>query len=324
MTGIPGARHRWGLWAERLGLPVLLLLIIGFFSILPASGKTFLTGQNIGVVLANQSVLLLVALAVMIPLLTGSFDFSVGATAVTCALVCTALSTHAGLPLWVCIAAAVLTGALIGTINGLLVSLLDLNAFVSTLGVATLLGGLIQWYTHGQPIILTDTAMLSFGSGRSWGIPRVLLVVVVVAAAVWFLLGATAYGRRMSAVGANPRAAVLVGLPRRRLIASAFILSGLIGGIAGVVLSARTGGANPDTGMGLLFPALAAAFLGSTAFSPGRFNTPGTIVGVLFLAVSVSGLTLAGAQNWVDGVFNGLALIAAVVLSTALRRSMSG
>ena len=152
------------------------LLEVAFFSITPANGKTFLTGQNIGVIQANQSVLLLVALAVMIPLLPGSFDFSVGATAVTCALVCTALSTHAGLPLWVCIAAAVLTGAVIGTINGLLVSLLDLNAFVSTLGVATLLGGLIHRSTHGQPIILTVTAMRRSGS-ELYGIPAVLAVV---------------------------------------------------------------------------------------------------------------------------------------------------
>jgi ribose transport system permease protein len=213
---------------------------------------------------------------------------------------------------------------LIGLLNGVLVAAFGMNSFVSTLGVATLLGGLIQWYTGGLAIIGIDPALTQFGSGNWNGIPLVIAVVVLVVAGAWYLLTQTPFGRAIYAIGSNPRAANLVGLPRQRYTLIAFAASGALAGVAGVILTARTGGANPDTGTYLLFPALAAVFLGATAINPGRFNVFGTIVGVLFVSVSVSGLTLAGAQNWVDPVFNGAALLVAVFLSSALRRRRVG
>jgi ribose transport system permease protein len=311
-------------WGERLGLPILLALIIVFFSVFPASSRAFFSLPNLTNVLANQSVILLVAVALMFPLIAGHFDFSVGAMTVLAAVVCAGANVKLGLPLVVSILLAVGVALLIGLANGILVARFGLNSFVSTLGAATLIGGLIQWYTGGQAIVGIDPLLLQFGSRQWFGVPRVVFVVIIVALAAWYVLGHTPFGRALYAIGSSPRSADLVGLPRTRYTLLTFVLSGLLAGIAGVILTARTGGANPDAGTYLIFPALAAVFLGATAIIPGRFNVIGTVVGVLFVAVSVSGLTLAGAQNWVDAVFNGAALIIAVFVSSHLRKRRSG
>ena len=311
-------------WGERLGLPILLALIVIFFSVFPASSRAFFSVANLTIVLANQSVIMLVAIALMFPLIAGHFDFSVGAMTVLAAVVCAGANVRLGLPLAVSILLAVAATLVIGLANGILVARFGLNSFVSTLGAATLIGGLIQWYTGGQAIVGIDAALLQFGSRQWFGVPRVVFVVLIVGVAAWYLLGHTPFGRALYAIGSNPRSADLVGLPRMRYTLFTFATSGLLAGIAGVVLTARTGGANPDAGTYLIFPALAAVFLGATAIIPGRFNVIGTVIGVLFVAVSVSGLTLAGAQNWVDAVFNGAALIIAVFVSSYLRRRRAG
>lgn len=311
-------------WGERLGLPILLALIVTFFSVLPASSRSFFSVANLTIVLANQSVIMLVAIALMFPLIAGHFDFSVGAMTVLAAVVCAGTNVRVGLPLAVSILLAIAVALGIGLLNGVLVARFGLNSFVSTLGAATLIGGLIQWYTGGQAIVGIDPALLQFGSRQWLGVPRVVFVVLIVGLAAWYILGHTPFGRALYAIGSNPRSADLVGLPRTKYTLFTFAMSGLLAGIAGVVLTARTGGANPDAGTYLIFPALAAVFLGATAIIPGRFNVIGTVIGVLFVAVSVSGLTLAGAQNWVDAVFNGAALIIAVFVSSYLRRRRAG
>jgi ribose transport system permease protein len=231
---------------------------------------------------------------------------------------------HLRLP-WYALA-GVAFGVAVGAANGLLVSRLQINSFVSTLGAATLLGGLIQWHTGGQTVTAgIDPALIEFGSGAWLGVPRVVYVVTVAVLAAWYVLAQTPYGRCLYAIGSNPRAARLVGIPVRRYVLLAFAAAGALAGLAGVLQTARTGGATADPGTSLLFPALAAAFLGATAIRPGQFNVVGTVIGVLFVAVSVSGLTLAGASDWVNPVFNGAALLVAVVLSSLLgRQRLSG
>jgi ribose/xylose/arabinose/galactoside ABC-type transport system permease subunit len=149
-------------------------------------------------------------------------------------------------------------------------------------------------------------------------------VVVVATAVAWFLLTHTPYGRGLYAIGSNPRSARLVGLGVERIVIIAFVIAGGLSGVVGVLQLARAGSATADAGTNLLFPALAAAFLGATAVRPGFFNVMGTIIGVLFVAVSVSGLTLSGAAAWVSPVFNGAALLVAVGLSTYLGRRRGG
>ena len=306
---------------ERYALVVLLAVVIVFFTILPSTSSTFPTQANLNAVLGNQSVVAILAIAAIFPLVAGYFDFTLGAVAGLSALVSAACMSQAHLPVWLAIIIGILSGTAIGAFNALLVAITKLDAFVVTLGVATLVTGLLQWYSGGQNIILGISPVItSFGSLQFLWIPQTIYLVALIAAASWFLLNRLPYGRRIQALGSNARAARLVGISLERHVSSVFLISGTLAGIAGIVMVARNGGAIANAGPDLLFPALAAVFLGMTAVHPGQYNVPGTILGVLFVAGTISGLTLAGGSGWVNSVFEGAILIIAVALGHFLSR----
>ncbi len=319
------ARLDLGGFFERWALLGLLIVIVVFFSLYSASSAVFPTAANIGVLTGNQAVVALVAVAALFPLVGGHFDFSVGATSAFTSVLCAGLMSRHSVPLVVAIAISVGVGAVIGAINGALIAIYRANAFIITLGGATLLGGLISWYSDNQSISTgISPALTDFGSLTWFGLPRLVYLVIVLAALGWYVLVQTPYGRSLYAIGSNPRAARLVGIKVQREVFLAFVVSGTLAGVAGVLTTARTGGSTTDTGTTVLFGALAAVFLGLTAVTPGRFNIVGTMIGVLFVAASVSGLTLSGASDWVQPVFNGGALMVAVILSTYLNRRRRG
>jgi ribose transport system permease protein len=160
--------------------------------------------------------------------------------------------------------------------------------------------------------------MVDFGTLNWLGVPRPVWLLVVVALLVAYLLRYTVYGRHLLSIGSNPRSARLVGIRVQLVVLLSFVVAGALAAVAGELELGRTGSGDPQIGPGFTLSALAAAFLGSTTIRPGQFNVPGTIVGVFFVAVSVNGLTLAGAADWVDPLFNGTAVVVAVAVSTVL------
>jgi ribose transport system permease protein len=257
----------------------------------------------------------LVALAVMVPLIVNEFDLSVGAVTGLASVVAAAAMTRFGVGWGPAIVLAVAVAAAIGLFNGLLVARAGIASLVATLGVSSVIIGLLAWYTDGESVLGTyPQVFLDLGS---WPWPLVILVVAT--AVLWYVLEQMPAGRRLYAVGANREAARLVGIAVRTKVLLAFTASGALAGLAGVVAVARNSGANPTVGPALLLPALAAAYLGATAFRR-VFNALGTTVGVLLVAFTVSGFTLAGIDPWVKDVINGTMLLVAVAAVAALRR----
>lgn len=321
------AAPRWSVlpFLERYALLVLFGLLVLFFSLYGPTAGTFTSGANLRNILGNESVIAVAALASIVPLTCGQFDLSVGSVIGLSAIVTASASATHDLPVVVAVLLGVLAGALVGVLNGWLVAYRGVNPLIATLGVSTLLAGLISLYTKdviistGIPESLTD-----LGSGTTLGLPRTLFALLLVALVVYYVLGHTPYGRYLASVGVSPSSARLVGLRVERMVLSSFVVSGALSGVAGVLLLARAGTANPQVGPGFTLAALSAAFLGATAIKPGRFNVPGTLLGVMFVAVSVNGLVLAGAADWVQPTFNGSALLIAVVLATAIARRRAG
>jgi ribose transport system permease protein len=304
----------------------LLLLfaavVIGFSIKLPDSFATVLNFRNI---IGNQAVLGILSLSAIIPLAGLQFDLSIGSVLGLTAIATASLLSKFSAPLWVAILVAPALGASIGLFNGVLIAKLGLNSLITTLGVAIVITGAISWYTEGVSILTGIPGTLTdLGSGRWLGLPRPLFMLAAVALFVWYLLDHTPYGRYLQAVGSNPNAARLVGLNVSRITILSFVISGAITGFGGVLQVARDGGANPQTGSTIALPVLAVAFLGVTSIHPGRFNVPGTLLAVFFLATAVSGLSLIGVDNWVESAFNGTALVAAVALSTIVGRRRAG
>ena len=300
-----------------LGLTVLVA--IGF-CVLPATSEIFPTAENLQTIAGGQAVLAVAALAVLIPLICDEFDLSVGANLGLASIVSASLMSS-GAPLPLAIAAGVVSGGLIGVLNGALVTRMGVNAVIVTLGVSVIIHGIIQYKTQGKSITegIPDS-WLNFGSDTFIGIPWILWAALVVAGLVYYLLTYTPYGRHLYMMGANRDAAKLVGLRTNWLLFTCFVVGGMLAGIAGVMQVARAGAAAPSVGETFTLPAFAAAFLSAAAIKPGKYNVWGAIVAITFLAVINGGLNLAGAMVYVADFVNGTALIAGVALAVYLRR----
>jgi ribose transport system permease protein len=305
-------------------LPVLLIIVFVLFATLPATAGVFTTSANLRGIAINQAVILLAAIAVVPSISSGLYDLSVGAS-VGAGAIAAQGAARAALPLGAIVLVALLTCVLIGAVNGVLIAYLKINSLIATLGMSTIIAALVSWYTAGVTLSTPlPEPMVSVVNGDIAGIPRVLLLVLAVASAVYFLMQHTPLGRSFEALGSNASAARLVGLNVRLLSIGALVLTGLIAGIAALVITTQNGSASPQTGPGFTLVALSAVFLGSTAIRPGRFNVIGTVIAVAFVAIIVNGLTLAGAAAWVSPLFNGLALLIAVGLSIAVRGKTLG
>lgn len=317
----PRASRRWMTVIERFGLVFAFGAVLIYFSLNPASSDTFPTMSNLRTIIGNQAVLAIVALASIVPLIAGKFDLSVGAVLGLSSIATAAAMSRFDAPVVVAVIVGIGLGALIGMINGLLVAKAGVNAFITTLGVATVINGLIQWYTGGLSIISgIPKSFTVMGTGLWLGVPRTAFILAVVALAVWYVLEHTPFGRYVASVGSNASAAQLVGLNVDRLVVMSFVCSGALAGVAGVLQVARASGGSPQIGPTFLLPALSAAFLGATVFKPGRFNVAGTVLAVFFVASSVSGMVLSGIKPWIEQTFQGVALVFAVAVSTVVAR----
>ncbi|MBB4662868.1 ABC transporter permease subunit [Conexibacter arvalis] len=309
---------------ERYALVLLLILLVIVFSVLPATSDTFPTLANLRNIAANESVVAIAALGALVPLVAHQFDVSVGATLGLAAIAAAELTTRGGFALAPALLVGALVGLAIGTVNGTLIARFGANSLVITLGMATLVGGIGAWWSRNDTILGVPEWLTTFGNTNWLGVPKPVWLLIAVALLVTYLLRFTVFGRQLLSIGSNPEAARLVGMPVTRCVLIAFAISGAIAAVAGLLLLARTGGATAGVGDGYTLPALAAVFLGSTTIRPGRFTVAGTLVGVFFVAVSVNGLTLAGAADWVEPVFNGAAVVIAVTASAILVRRRGG
>jgi ribose transport system permease protein len=302
----------------RFGLLALLLIVFAGFSL--AKPSEFATWRNIQTTLDQQSPVIIGAFAAMLPLLADAFDLSVAANISLANILVAGLTVNDHVPVAAAIVLAILASTFVGLVNGVVVERLQVNSFVATLGMATLLGGIALAYSHSTDILSVPTSVTNLARDHVLGLPLSVIYALAAALIVGLVLRYLPVGRKLRAVGANPRAAALTGINPGLYRIVAFTLGGTLAGVAGVVLTGQLGAATADgTANDLLLPIFAAVFLGSTAFTPGRQNVPGTLVAVLFLAFTSSGLVLVGAQQWESPVLNGAALILAVALSSWAR-----
>jgi ribose transport system permease protein len=295
-------------------LIITALLIIAFSLLLP---RTFPTEFNIRSILGTQSVIALLALAVMIPLAAGQYDLSVGfVLGITeMSVIGLQVTQHFSWPAAVCAALAI--GAFVGLINGLLVTVARIDSFIATLASGTFAFGITNWYSNGQQIAgILPNAFTGIANVSFLGyVPLPAVIVAVIASAIYVVLEYMPIGRRLYALGANPRMAELVGIPARQYSIVSFMCSGLLAGSAGIILGAQLQAGQPDIGSSYLLPAFVGALLGATSFTPGRVNVPGTLVSVLLLAIGIAGLQQLGAEFYVQFLFNGATLALAVGLA---------
>lgn len=296
---------------------VILLLIVALiivFSILEP--RTFPTLANVHGIVLGQAVSALLALAVLLVVVTGEFDLSVGYILGFSAVLGAKLTGVAGFSALVGFGASLAAGGLIGLLSGTLTARLGVNSLIATLGVGLAVSGLSVGVSGGQILstniprlfaIMARTPLLGFG-GAAW-------IVLFIAVVMYVVLTQMPVGRKLYATGSSEQVARLVGIRVQLLKTVVFVIAGALAALAGALQLGLSGAANPTFGSNLLLPAFAAVFLGSTTVRPGFFNVWGTILAIILLAVGFSGLSLAGAPFWMEPVFDGAALVVGVLLS---------
>lgn len=300
---------------QRLSAAWLMLLFIVIFSI--ASPEVFPTLTTAKLVLSDQTTVAMLALAALIPLSAGAFDLSIGANLAFSAVIFSALSRD-GHPFVVCVVAAVLGSVLAGFVNGFLVVKLGINSFIATLGMSELLSaGMMRMSSNQQITGVFPQWFQTVTSGTFLGITYNVYMLAALAFVVWYCLEHTGVGRTLFATGGNPEAARLAGVNTGAAVWWSLVASGLIAGLAGILLVSKNLIFTPDLGPAYLFPAFAAVFFGATQIK-ARANVWGTLLAVYALATGVSGvqLTFFDSDYWISPLFNGVALLGAVALAT--------
>ncbi|MER8830661.1 ABC transporter permease [Mesorhizobium sp. M0938] len=307
------------IWLSRYGTIVGLLLMVIFFS--ANAPGIFLSRANFLNILSQASLTAIIASGLTYTLVVGEFDLSIGYVASFVGLIVTGLMAYQGFPIWLSIVCALLLGASIGALNGVLVTKVRINAVISTLGIGTMLTGIGFTYSSfpiatGIPRAFTDISL-----GRLvFGLPNPVIIMVVVLIALWIILNKTDIGQKMQAVGGNLEAARLSGIRVDRIKIFAFATAGFCAALTGTLLSSLLGSGTLAAADGYLLDAFAAVFLGSATLKEGEFHISGTLVGVLILAVGFNGLSIFGAPTHFQPIFKGGILVLAVGMSALARR----
>ncbi|MBN9623799.1 MAG: ABC transporter permease [Actinobacteria bacterium] len=304
--------------AERYGTLAFFLILFVVFTVL--KGGTFASLDNVSLVVSQNSYLAFLACAVTLTLIAGQFDLSAGALLGLSTLLTVGLPTQQHFPVLVTVAAVAVAGLLAGLLNGILVVKARVTAFIATLGTGSFFSGLALLYSGGQPIYQEIPRSLTDAAHDFVGIPLPGIYAAVLLAVLWVLTRRTVVGRYWYGLGANPEAMRLTGVPVARMTVLAFAGTGLVAALGGIVLGARFGTASPNTGPELLLPAFAAAYLGSSVLSDGRFTILGSLLATYLIAFAQYGLQVVGLGGYMQPMFNGFVLVAAVALTSEIRR----
>ena len=301
------------------GLVILTVLLIVLFSVLLPN--TFPTLLNLRSIISDKAIIALLSLAAMIPMAAGRIDLTIGYGIVLWHILAISLQTMFGLPWPVAVLIVLALGAFTGLLNGLLVEVAKIDSFIATLGTGTVLYALALWHSGGRQVVgMLPQGFYALNGTMVFGLPITGFYVLVVALVMWVALEYLPIGRYLYAIGANPKAAALNGIPVRKFVMGAFITSGFLSALTGVLLASKLRIGQASVGLEYLLPALVGAFLGSTTIKPGRVNVWGTIIGVAILAVGISGIQQFGGSFFVEPLFNGVTLLIAIGIAGYAQR----
>lgn len=311
----PSAKAALGVFA-RYGTVIGLAAMIAAFSIL--SPDAFPTVNNFVNVLNQTSLAMIIAGGLTLAVIVGELDLSIGYAASLHGVLVTGLIVQTKLPVPLAIVVVLMLGAVIGIVNGLIVTKLRVNSVIATLGVGTIIVGLSFAYSAGVPIAAgVPDEFLDLALGRwLFGVPNPIIVMALVLGALWALVERTSIGQEIQAVGGNPSAARLAGINVDRIKIIGFVISGVCAALTGILLASRLGSGTASAADSYLLSAFAAVFLGSATLRDGEFHVFGTFVGALIIAFGFNGLNIFGAPTFSQYMFQGAILIVAVGLSS--------
>ncbi|EGS58362.1 ribose ABC transporter permease [Vibrio cholerae] len=298
---------------EQKSLIALLFLVV----VVSFLNPNFFTVDNLLNILRQTSVNAIIAVGMTLVILTAGIDLSVGSVLALCGAFAATLVAME-VPVLIAVPTALLAGATLGAISGIIIAKGKVQAFIATLVTMTLLRGVTMVYTDGRPIStgFTDTAdtFAWFGTGYALGIPVPVWLMVVVFAGAWYLLNHTRFGRYVYAVGGNESATRLSGINVDRVKIGVYAICGLLAALAGIIVTSRLSSAQPTAGMGYELDAIAAVVLGGTSLMGGKGRIMGTLIGALIIGFLNNALNLLDVSSYYQMIAKAVVILLAVLV----------
>jgi len=305
---------------RELGI-IIFILILAVVVGLRASD--FLTLGNFRDILVDISILVIVALAQTMVILTHGIDLSVGSSiGLVAMMVAFTIKTDPKIPLVVVVLLGMALGAVLGTFNGLIIAVGKVPPIIATLGTLSIYRGMVFLYSQGYwiPPYQLPENFPDLAKGTPLGIPNVIIFAIVVAILVYYFLNYTRTGRDIYAVGSNPDAAQYVGIRKQQIIFLVYVLSGIAAGLAGVLWASRFESSQTNTALGFELQTVAAAIIGGVSIGGGVGTVPGVLLGALALGMINNAVTLVRISPFWEQAAQGLLILIAVVSDTLITR----
>ena len=298
---------------------IILLVILAAALGMHIASPFFLQVGNVHSILLSLSLESIVAIGMTVLLVAGGFDLSVGSNLALSGMI-TALVLARGVPVPAAIAAGLATGAGVGVVNGLIIARVGINPFITTLGMMSVLRGLVLVISGGQNISGLPHSFNVIGQGKLGGIQFPILVAIVLVAAGDLLLRKSRFFRQNYYIGGNSRAALLSGIPVARVTVINYAITGALAAVAGIIMTARLGAASVTAGNGLELRVISAVIIGGASLQGGEGTVLGSFLGVLLMAIIVNALTLFGVDVYWNSLVIGGTLLLAVLVDTLVKK----
>ena len=294
---------------------MILMIIIGASIIMSIASPIFLTKLNILANLLSVSIEAIVAIGMTILMVSGGFDMSVGSTVALTGAV-TAMSMNAGVPVLLAILIGLAVGVLIGGINGILIAKVGINPFITTLGMMSIVRGLLLVVTKARNITGLPSSFKVIGQGKVMGVQYPIIIALVLLIIGDVLLRKSRFFRQNYYIGGNERAAILSGIDVDRIKIFNYALTGFLAALAGIVMTARLGAASVTAGTGMELKVISAVIIGGASLQGGEGTVIGAFLGSLLMAIIVNSLTLLGVDIYWNTLVIGATLLLAVTIDT--------
>ena len=296
---------------KSFSIVIVFLAITIFFTF---ANQYFLTWDNWLNLLRQSSINGILAIGVTFVILIKGIDLSVGSVMALAGMIAASLVTSKNEHfVLVAVLAGLGIGAALGLVNGVIVARINVPPFVATLGMLSMARGMTLIFSQGRPIPNLSAPFRWIGGGDLFGLPVPVLILFLVFGIGWVVLSYTTFGRYIYAVGGNEKAARTSGVSTRMVTASTYVISGLLAGLAGLVLTSRTTAALPQAGIGYELDAIAAVVIGGTSLAGGRGSLVGTLFGALIIGTINNGMDLMGVSSYYQQLLKGAIIVAAVI-----------
>lgn len=305
---------------RELGLLGFILVLSGAIQL---RNPAFLTISNINTLLINASILSILAVGMMMVLLTRGIDLSIGSTIAFSGMIsAVTVAAYPSIPPIVSLLQGVLVGGTVGVIIGVLVSRFQVLPIIATLGMMNIVRGMTYVVSGGRWISAYQMSdgFKRLATGRFLGVNNLIITAVLIYVVFYYFINHTKTGRQIYAVGSNPDAAEVSGIPKRRIICLVYILMGALAGLAGVLWVARFASAQGDTAVGYELNVIAACVLGGVSLSGGNGKVSGLILGAVLFGILSNALPLINVSPFWQQAIQGLVILSAVVINVLVKR----